>query len=186
MRKSSGRMTISTELGDHPTITTASKRLPLNSTVVLNHGSWQMLDSPIKVATKMVDRLIIEVHRCSRLDNHVIHNENPVTHGKAWSWVTKVKMKSPIVVAVRSSYCMSLNPALTGSSNKTTRGWLMMARAIFCWRCPQYEFGTLLVTFQLNHLENFRCVVRFLCLSILRKRSGKGNIFQTHSYVETR
>ncbi|CKV42520.1 Uncharacterised protein [Mycobacterium tuberculosis] len=42
----------------------------------------------------MVDWLIVDVHRGSRLDNlAIIHNENPVTHGKSFFLIVSDKDK---------------------------------------------------------------------------------------------
>ncbi len=146
-----------------------------------------MLDSLIKVANKWLIGSSIDVHRCSRLDNLIIHNENPVTHGKSFpdrEWQHKGNPQSLLqftqfVLHVCSAISTSADK---GSSNKTTRGWLMMARVILhadvvLQRVYEWNASRNLPT---DHLENFATRLDFFLVDLRKRRVGKAifsNIF---------
>ncbi len=149
-----------------------------------------MLDSPIKVATKWLIGSYRCPRNCSRLDNLINHsceNQSLMARASSWSWVTKTKV-SPIVVAVHAvrTTCLFTISNQHDKGSAPHGGWLMMARAFYMTLSSEFTNGTLLVTFQLNHLENFRYALFILSCRFYASGVERQHFQKTHSYVETR
>ena len=136
----------------------------------------------------MVDRLVININRCSRLNNlPIIHNENPVTHSQGFLLVVCDKDKGnaqtllqfpQLILHVRTQLQIQSRQRLIQQNdpwliNDCPRNGYTLALA-----ARQFANRTALKTFQLNHFQHFcNPLLNFFFIN-LAQTQRKGNIFK--------